>query len=806
MDVKNLSEDRSKIALDWNETAIRDNNELKKSLTSSPRELRSILDFLGAKQFEMLSALNVKSIQQLLNIPLRKLLEIKLSNEQLQLLKAVLEKEMCIVPKSLELSADEMRSLKSIAQQLEKIDANDDDDDRPLVIDESIFNVEENITLNSDNERSLDEIEECFSKIKNVKIPQSQAALKGVKSELTEIIAELNGKEDKLLRQLQHDKPAPDTVNNATGVGTEEVVTTTSKEQPSNKLHNIDVQQIDLTETVKIEKPAKRTNGSRTAKRRRKLNKNRNIKPTAKVTNKASGDNTTFDLNLNSNETSLTQSLEGSCKTSQPSSEISALGIISQSTISDITTSVNNANPMLMLDSKVSQMSPPFSGSQGIFFINPKSVVIMHEDLAKATNIINNSIAQPFNKRLQKPQFNLSANESAVLVDVSESNSMKSSPNHLFATSNMTAITAVPLTPMHSDDSKTLSKEFVNSKLQTTSKPSKSFSAAPLQQKLQPTVLIKKLPTPLRKKEYNVDADSTTASIDLRSSKATKMEQIDERKLSCPALGVKKSKAVNYAKKSKKRVVKVVTDDSNSTNQEKPNISDNSCVLEEVYASERAQSTEVCEIKATKTDCDPISVECDIIESKHVLKSVSPESPLFESIKSTSEELDESGTIKYREGSSYSNFSMENPENQSESSYCSSTPNEKVEDSRSRLSAQRRIEFDSKLGAKAEDYYDSYDADLIVTIANTPLSPISSEIASPIEINNKFRDHKPATEIDGCGVGITYMLKEIDIPKVVVNKPDDLDLLLRTNTTDPRLLRYLKKKHIYRPLAGSRYN
>ncbi|XP_017470618.1 PREDICTED: uncharacterized protein LOC108362231 [Rhagoletis zephyria] len=120
-------------------------------------------------------------------------------------------------------------------------------------------------------------------------------------------------------------------------------------------------------------------------------------------------------------------------------------------------------------------------------------------------------------------------------------------------------------------------------------------------------------------------------------------------------------------------------------------------------------------------------------------------------------------------------------------------PLEKVEDSRSRLSAQRRIEFDSKLGAKAEDYYDSYDADLIVTIANTPLSPISSEIASPIEINNKFRDHKPATEIDGCGVGITYMLKEIDIPKVVVNKPDDLDLLLRTNTTDPRLLRYLKK-------------
>ncbi|XP_053961747.1 uncharacterized protein LOC128865396 isoform X5 [Anastrepha ludens] len=573
VDMKNCSKDNTNLAIDWNVTAPEYENLLKNTQNRPPLEFRKSLSFLADRQFEMLSLLNVKSIQHLLDMPLRKVLEIKLSNQQLQLLLAMLETEVNTSPKSLKLSSEKMESLKSIAEELDKIDLNDDDDEQPLVIDETISNIEENKTLiTKDNERSVDAIEECFSKIRNVKIPQTRAALKDVRSELTEMIAELNEKENRLSRQLQQNNQLADAVNNkeSTGHDNEDVVTTTT---------------------------------------------------------------------------------------------------------------------------------------------------------------------------------------------------------------------------------------------------------APTQQNLQPTVLIKKLSTPLRKREHNVDADSTTTSIELCSSKEKKLETNDNENVSCAQSRdvhvSKKTKIAQYPKKTRKRLVKVVdlTDDSdNPIIQAKPNyfsdISDNSDDLAEVCVSESSFMMEGIEVQASDTNLASVSHESEMNDAKHNSKSVSPASPLFESIKS---DLEENDIINDREQKGplitcelvddlVTNSSIEESRNQTVSSYCSITPKdkEKCEDSIIHSPAQRRIEFDAKSCTKTVDDYsdndkdDSHNAALTVKIANTPLSPISSGITSPINTFT-FREYKPTAEIDGCCAEIIYLLKEIDIPNIPVNKPDDLDLLLRTNSSDPRLFKYLKK-------------
>ncbi|XP_053961736.1 uncharacterized protein LOC128865396 isoform X4 [Anastrepha ludens] len=730
VDMKNCSKDNTNLAIDWNVTAPEYENLLKNTQNRPPLEFRKSLSFLADRQFEMLSLLNVKSIQHLLDMPLRKVLEIKLSNQQLQLLLAMLETEVNTSPKSLKLSSEKMESLKSIAEELDKIDLNDDDDEQPLVIDETISNIEENKTLiTKDNERSVDAIEECFSKIRNVKIPQTRAALKDVRSELTEMIAELNEKENRLSRQLQQNNQLADAVNNkeSTGHDNEDVVTTTSKAQPSISPHGTDAKQNVLVEAGKLEKSVnKPTRGPRTAKRRRKVNKSRNLKSSTTTTTKNT-DNTTCDMIFCLNSTSPKQPFKESSKITKPPSTISsALDVISPNTNFDVAASPTIVNALPMLDSTTPETPSTFSGSSGIFFIDPRSMVILHDSAVKA---------------------------------------------------------------------------------------------APTQQNLQPTVLIKKLSTPLRKREHNVDADSTTTSIELCSSKEKKLETNDNENVSCAQSRdvhvSKKTKIAQYPKKTRKRLVKVVdlTDDSdNPIIQAKPNyfsdISDNSDDLAEVCVSESSFMMEGIEVQASDTNLASVSHESEMNDAKHNSKSVSPASPLFESIKS---DLEENDIINDREQKGplitcelvddlVTNSSIEESRNQTVSSYCSITPKdkEKCEDSIIHSPAQRRIEFDAKSCTKTVDDYsdndkdDSHNAALTVKIANTPLSPISSGITSPINTFT-FREYKPTAEIDGCCAEIIYLLKEIDIPNIPVNKPDDLDLLLRTNSSDPRLFKYLKK-------------
>ncbi|XP_053961710.1 uncharacterized protein LOC128865396 isoform X1 [Anastrepha ludens] len=823
VDMKNCSKDNTNLAIDWNVTAPEYENLLKNTQNRPPLEFRKSLSFLADRQFEMLSLLNVKSIQHLLDMPLRKVLEIKLSNQQLQLLLAMLETEVNTSPKSLKLSSEKMESLKSIAEELDKIDLNDDDDEQPLVIDETISNIEENKTLiTKDNERSVDAIEECFSKIRNVKIPQTRAALKDVRSELTEMIAELNEKENRLSRQLQQNNQLADAVNNkeSTGHDNEDVVTTTSKAQPSISPHGTDAKQNVLVEAGKLEKSVnKPTRGPRTAKRRRKVNKSRNLKSSTTTTTKNT-DNTTCDMIFCLNSTSPKQPFKESSKITKPPSTISsALDVISPNTNFDVAASPTIVNALPMLDSTTPETPSTFSGSSGIFFIDPRSMVILHDSAVKGNGTIDKPIVKSCKMCPKKPEFHLTASKSAVLVDVCASNLMAGAPEQLCATPNVTAIGGMPLIEPDSDDTNTLSKEYIDCKVQKITKPLKSFSAAPTQQNLQPTVLIKKLSTPLRKREHNVDADSTTTSIELCSSKEKKLETNDNENVSCAQSRdvhvSKKTKIAQYPKKTRKRLVKVVdlTDDSdNPIIQAKPNyfsdISDNSDDLAEVCVSESSFMMEGIEVQASDTNLASVSHESEMNDAKHNSKSVSPASPLFESIKS---DLEENDIINDREQKGplitcelvddlVTNSSIEESRNQTVSSYCSITPKdkEKCEDSIIHSPAQRRIEFDAKSCTKTVDDYsdndkdDSHNAALTVKIANTPLSPISSGITSPINTFT-FREYKPTAEIDGCCAEIIYLLKEIDIPNIPVNKPDDLDLLLRTNSSDPRLFKYLKK-------------
>uniref|UniRef100_A0A0K8VM23 Uncharacterized protein n=1 Tax=Bactrocera latifrons TaxID=174628 RepID=A0A0K8VM23_BACLA len=110
------------------------------------------------------------------------------------------------------------------------------------------------------------------------------------------------------------------------------------------------------------------------------------------------------------------------------------------------------------------------------------------------------------------------------------------------------------------------------------------------------------------------------------------------------------------------------------------------------------------------------------------------------------------------------------------------------------MSAKRRIEFGAKTNDES-DKFSSYDTGTVVTTSNTPLSPISNEIISPTKANFFANDYKPALEINGYCTGILYLVREIDVSNISINKPDNLDILLRSNTADPRLLKFLKKEN-----------
>ncbi|XP_004529216.1 uncharacterized protein LOC101458463 [Ceratitis capitata] len=537
MDVQQLPNDNTQSATDWTGSISHYGASLKSMSRPSICELRKSLSFLEDQQFEKLAEFNIETTQQLLNIPIRKFLEIEINGEQLQLLMSLLENAFCKdsdQPKSFQ---EEVKSFEEIAGDIEKFEANDDDDEKPLVIDETFSIIEENQDPTTDKEeRSLNDIEECFAKIRNVKIPQSRATIDEVKSELSEIIAELDGKEKRLLRRLKDKKQTDEPLVSAMKSGTEEVVTTTT---------------------------------------------------------------------------------------------------------------------------------------------------------------------------------------------------------------------------------------------------------ASAQQNLQPTVLIKKLPTPLRKKQHDMDADSTTTGVDFAFLKIRKHENVAD-------VGEAKKLRVNaLQKKTRKRQAKVPNFVDNRDNKvpESSNISNeflevcSSDALDKV--SQQSKAEEVHESQ----------------ELKPVLKSVSPQSPLFESTPVKSEEFDESGiimdttiTTQKEDNSERDNFSegdllatapfSKTNENQIQCSTAKDSTNLSV-------TAQRRIEFDEKPNDKVSNLYDHYDADLIVTIDNTPLSPISGGITSPINSNN---DYSPAMEIDGHCIGMIYLLKEIDMSGISVNKPDNLSMLLRTNGFDPRLSKYLKKE------------
>lgn len=74
------------------------------------------------------------------------------------------------------------------------------------------------------------------------------------------------------------------------------------------------------------------------------------------------------------------------------------------------------------------------------------------------------------------------------------------------------------------------------------------------------------------------------------------------------------------------------------------------------------------------------------------------------------------------------------------------------------IPTKRRIEFDAKTSDAVNGKYSCYDADTVVTISNTPLSPISNEIMSSINTNFFTNDYKPALEIDGHCAGTVYLV------------------------------------------------
>uniref|UniRef100_A0A034W2U2 Uncharacterized protein n=1 Tax=Bactrocera dorsalis TaxID=27457 RepID=A0A034W2U2_BACDO len=532
VDMKNCLKDNAKIATD----KVNLVPEIKIPLRTNSKPLifqfRKDLSFLREQQIEKLSEFNVKSIQQLLNIPFGKLLELKLSNKQFQLLIALVKNEMRDkkIPK-------EAQPLKAVAEELDKLDANDDDDEKPLVIDESLPTIYENKNVsNIKEERSLEAIEECFTQIRSVKVPQSRAALKEVRSELTEIISELNVKENRILDNIRNKK---DTVKSAV---TEEDVTTTTT--PTN-------------------------------------------------------------------------------------------------------------------------------------------------------------------------------------------------PN------------------------------------------------------LQPTVMIRKLPTPLRKQKLNVDADSTT-NLDLTFSNESEVKTVAN------VADAKKPRSAPVQKKAKKRNMKVMNlmEGKSNVDQEKFDISENADV-------------HISGVSGVKKECVD-ERQSKVLEDRFELMSKIPsfESPLLTSKKIEIVKCDDSGVV-LDESIKFNNEKVcvqdkhskvpvltndldtsanDQGSNVSHGSQCEDNFDVPI------ISAKRRIEFDAKTNDESGKF-STYDTGTVVTISNTPLSPISNDIMSPINPNFFSNDYKPALEINGHCTGILYLVKEIDLSNISINKPDNLDMLLRSNTADPRLLKFLKKEN-----------
>nr|XP_036229576.1 uncharacterized protein LOC106623727 isoform X3 [Bactrocera oleae] len=533
VDMENCLKDNAKLATDPNSIVPEITIPLKTNSKPPNLQFRKALSFLDDQQMEKLFEFNIKSFQQMLNIPFGKLLEINLSNKQLQLLIALVKKEMRD-----ETILKDVQPLKAIAEELKKLDANDDDDENPLVIDESLPPIYESKNIsNIEEKRSLEDIEECFTKIRSVKVPQSRAALKEVRSELTDIIAELNGKENRVLDNMRNKK---DKVKTAL---TEEAVTTT--------------------------------------------------------------------------------------------------------------TTPKNAN-------------------------------------------------------------------------------------------------------------------------------------------LQPTVLIKKLPTPLRKQKFDVDADSTT-NLDLTFSNISEVETIAD------VAETKKPGSTPVQKKAKKHNIKVMNlmEDTSNADQEKYNIFENA----DVHTSE---------VSAVRKEC-AAHCQSKVLEDRFELlpKSASLESPLLTSKKTEILKFEDSGVVSDESIKCHSQKDCDQDKhskvpvvtndldtsandlgsNVTLSSHCEDKFEGPI------ISAKRRIEFDPKTNDEISGKFSSYDADTIVTISNTPLSPTSSEIISPMKVNFFTNDYKPALEIDGHCTGILYLIKEIDVSNISINKPDNLDLLLRSNTPDPRLLKFIKKEN-----------
>lgn len=131
--MENCLKDNAKLATDPNSIVPEITIPLKTNSKPPNLQFRKALSFLDDQQMEKLFEFNIKSFQQMLNIPFGKLLEINLSNKQLQLLIALVKKEMRD-----ETILKDVQPLKAIAEELKKLDANDDDDENPLVIDESL--------------------------------------------------------------------------------------------------------------------------------------------------------------------------------------------------------------------------------------------------------------------------------------------------------------------------------------------------------------------------------------------------------------------------------------------------------------------------------------------------------------------------------------------------------------------------------------------------------------------------------------------------------------------------------------------
>ncbi|XP_067615602.1 serine-rich adhesin for platelets-like isoform X2 [Eurosta solidaginis] len=761
-------------ALDWHE---------ENATNPFTFDFRENLNFLEDQQFQMLREIKIKNLQQLLNTSIRKLIEINLRSDQWQSLVTLLQSEMRNGSKPIDLSTENIQSLQKIQEELSQLDANDDDDEQPLVIDESISVIEENKVI---NERSLDNIEDSISNIKNVKIPKTRASLKGVKTELTEIITELNGKERRLMRQLHQSKQSNDTTlksEMSTRNGTEEIVTTTNV-------------------TRKTAKATKRAKGQRTVKRRR------NVKTTNNYNSKT--DNTVTNTNIHENMTSnTTSSLKGApcieslapITTANPILEISALNVISQSPQSfDVETSSTDGNQLSHIDATTSKTASPLT--RGVFFINPQSVVVVHEDVVKSSGLLDSTIIK---KRPQRRPTN-----NALLLDVSDSNMIASSSEQFFGTSNLSTIDALPLSDI--DKTETLPKGYMDCKVveQTIRKQLKPISATPTQTKIQPTVKLKKLPTAIRANEHNVDADSTTASFDqIGVRKANTVNTVAEEKSSYSELS-------STPQAIKTKLVKPQKDD-------KKHISDDVDEQLEICASNDTESVEKIEILDTGNPKSEVLEKTSANETKthESTKTVSPESPLFESIKTDSDELEESGIIPDNHNSSkeQKDIGQDSPSTSQKliedvsieksekplPSYLNSTP---IENCKNSKPTQRCIDFDTQSQETSKSAYVSYNADSIVTIANTPLSPISSGIASPINSKIVLSDFRNSMEIDAYYAGIIYLLKEIDMPKFSINKPDDVDLLIRKNPSDPRLFKYLKKNAnvIQMPSSLSVYN